>query len=458
MNEAVTIEAWISVFDNDALVPEFWANEALMVLESNMVASRLVDRQYEPTIAEYGDTVNAHRPGSFVAKRKTDDDNVTTQAANSTKVPVVLDQWLHVSFIIKDGELSKGFVNLLDYHLRPALIAHAEGLDQVVLSQGYRFLGNSVGKLEVDPGKGTVIAAREKMTNNKCPLSNRIMFISPDTEGSLLDIGEFTKANEAGDDGEAIREANLGRKLGFNFFTGQNTMSVAPGSTTVTGAIDNGAGYALGSTVLTVDGLAAAIANGSWCTIGGDMTPQQITATVGAGTPTQLTVTPGLATPVADDAVITVYTAGAIDEAANYAAGWVKPITVDGFTVAPKVGQLVSFGTDSDRYGSVFESSTTEINVDRALKLQALNDKVVGLGPAGNYNFAMHPNAVSLVSRPLAQPVEGAGARSAVVEYGGVALRVVITYDGEAQGHRVTVDHLAGIEVMDQNLGCVMLG
>ena len=235
-------------------------------------------------------------------------------------------------------------------------------------------------------------------------------------------------------------------------------MSVAPGSTTVTGAIDNGAGYALGSTVLTVDGLAAAIANGSWCTIGGDMTPQQITATVGAGTPTQLTVTPGLATPVADDAVITVYTAGAIDEAANYAAGWVKPITVDGFTVAPKVGQLVSFGTDSDRYGSVFESSTTEINVDRALKLQALNDKVVGLGPAGNYNFAMHPNAVSLVSRPLAQPVEGAGARSAVVEYGGVALRVVITYDGEAQGHRVTVDHLAGIEVMDQNLGCVMLG
>ena len=128
-------KSWQPVFanDNDAMIPEIWAQEALMILEANMVAANLVYRDFENEVASFGDTVNAHRPGSFVANRKVDGDAVTNQDASTTNVPVKLDQHLHVSFMIYDGEESKSFKDLVELYLKPALIAQSQGLDQVVL-------------------------------------------------------------------------------------------------------------------------------------------------------------------------------------------------------------------------------------------------------------------------------------------------------------------------------------
>lgn len=449
---------WLAVFanDNDALIPEVWAQEALMTLEANMVASSLVYRDFENEVASFGDTVNAHRPNTFVAKRKTDADEVTVQDAQATNVPVKLNQHLHVSFTIKDGEESKSFKDLVNLYLAPALQAEAQAIDEAVLGQAYEFMGYSVGKLGTNPTRSTVIAAKEQMNNNKVPMSGRNMLVSPNAEGSLLDIGEFIKANEVGDDGSALREGHLGRKFGFDFFMGQNVPSVAAGSTTVTGAVNFGAGYAVGSTALTVDGLSAAIAAGSWCTIAGDMTPQMITGTTGGATPTAIAISPGLKSAVLDDAVITVYTAGAVDLTAGYASGWEKEMVIDGFTVAPKTGQLMSIGTAADRYSLLSTPTTTSMLPNRPLDAAAADDAVVGLGPAGEYCFGFHRNAVALVTRPLAQPRSGTGALSAVANYNGLSIRVTITYEGRKQGHLVTVDMLAGVKTLDTRLGVVM--
>jgi len=92
--------------DNDSYNPEVWAQESLMILENNMVAANLVYRDFEDELQSYGDIVNTRRPSSFTAKRKTDDDDVTDQAAVSTNVPVPLDQFFHTSFVIKDREMS----------------------------------------------------------------------------------------------------------------------------------------------------------------------------------------------------------------------------------------------------------------------------------------------------------------------------------------------------------------
>lgn len=44
--------------DNDAFVPEIWAQEGLAILEENMVAANLVHRDFENEIARFGDVVN----------------------------------------------------------------------------------------------------------------------------------------------------------------------------------------------------------------------------------------------------------------------------------------------------------------------------------------------------------------------------------------------------------------
>lgn len=458
------VKRWIPVYTDpantlDPYIPEIWAQESLMVLEENMVIANLVHRDFSDEIASFGDTVNTRRPAEFEMKRKVDRDEVTVQAAESTNVPVCLNMWPHVSFIIGDGEESKGFKSLRDEYLVPALRAVARGIDQMLLGQVYAFMATMVGQLGTDVTKSTVTDLRAKMNTNKVPMDNRHVIITPNTEAALLNIGDFVNANTRGDDGSALREAHLGRILGFDWYMCQNAPSIAAGNTTIAAAVDNVSGYAVGATTIVIDGTSDDLVPGSWCTIAGDMTPQKIMAATGSPT-TQITISPGLRTAVVNDAVITVYSPGAINLATGYDAAYSKTLVVNGFTVAPKVGQLVSLGIGdylTYNYSALPTPTTTAVLLSHALEADVANKDIVGLGPAGEYNFAFYPNALALVSRPLAAPLRGTGAMSAVAKYRGLGIRVTITYEGRSQGHLVTVDLLCGTKVLDTNLGAVML-
>src|SRR5664280_518751 len=76
----------------DAYVPELWAQEGLAILEENMVMANLVHRDFENTVAKFGDVVNTRKPGEFKIRRKTDGTALTQQDATATNIPVPLDQ------------------------------------------------------------------------------------------------------------------------------------------------------------------------------------------------------------------------------------------------------------------------------------------------------------------------------------------------------------------------------
>lgn len=451
--------------DNSSMIPQRWAMESLLILQENMVASSLVHRDFENEIREYGDTVNTRKPNNFVAKRKTDADDVTDQDAISSNVQVKLDQHVHVSFVIKDGERSKAFADLVNVYVRPALLAHATFLDQIILGQYAQFLDNSVGKLGTAVSESTYVDLNTKFNVNKAYVAGRNLILNPNSNGDSLKLGLFVQAQQAGDGGQALRDAWIGRKYGFGTYMCQNMSTVATGNTVVTGAVNNASGYAAGTTTMAVDGLSAALPVNAWFTVAGDATPQRIVSSVGGATPTSVTFAPGLRSAVVDNAVITIYTPGAINNSGGYAAGYAKMLTVDTFSVAPRVGQFLTFGTSTSSnkavnpiYTIIEVSGTTGITLDRPLEVAVSDNDTVNIGPAGNYNFAFHQNAIALVTRPLAAPPDGVGAASAVVNYGGMGLRVTMTYDGKAQGTRVTIDALCGIKALDQNLGGVMLG
>jgi len=459
-------KVWIPVFANDldAFVPEIWAQEGLMLLENNMVAGNLVHRDFENEIAQFGDIVNTRLPANFVGKRKTDADSVTVQDAVTPNVAVPLNQHLHTSFLVKDGEESKGFQSLRDNLLAPAMLSLAQMVDEVVLSQSYQFLANAVGQLGVTPTKETVIAVRNKMNQLKVPMEGRNLVITPDTEADLLAIDSWITADKVGDEGTALREGSLGRKYGILHWMSQNTPSVPGGTndnTFVDGAINNVADHHKGDTVLTVDGFVAAIQVGSWCTIAGDDIPHRITVAAGA-TPVAITITPPLLRDVVDDAVVRVYTPGQINFVAGYGLGYAKEMVIDGFAIAPNTGQLVSIAPSAatgaePTYGVLSTPTTIEMLLGRPLEVAAVDDHFVAPGPAGNYNFGFHRQALALVTRPLAAPASGTGAMSFVASYNGLSMRIVMTYDGNKQGHLVTADLLCGVKVLDVNLGAVML-
>lgn len=448
----------------DAFNVQLWANESLAILVENMVMGNLVHRDFENLISSYGNVVNTRKPGEFHAKRKTNADPVTVQNAVVTNIPVKLDQQVHVTYMIKDGEESIAFQSIIDEFLRPAMIAHAQFIDHVLSSQVYQFLPNNSGqltKMTNANGKDYILADRKVMNDNKVWQAGRYMVVDSNTESLLLSQESFTDAQRVGDLGFALREAVIGRKLGFDFFMAQNQPHVTAQSNVVLGAINLGAGYAAGSSSFVVDGLSAAITAGTWMTINGDDTPLQVTGTTGGATPTAITTAQATKRAVADNAVITLFPVGVVTNGpytydATTGLGYAKYITFSGISVAPQVGQMVSFGTTTNLYAVIEVSGTNTILLDRPLETTVATSDKVNFGPSGSFNLGFHPNAIALVSRPMALPRKGTGALAAVVNWNNMSIRVVITYDGTNQGHLVTIDILLGVKTLDQLLGSVM--
>jgi hypothetical protein len=460
----VRTNLFVACYDNniEAFIPEQWANESIAILMENMVAANLVHRDFEPVFAKRGDTVNTRKPAEFRAKRKGRNDDVTVQNADATNVPVVLDQHIHVTFLIRDGEETLAFEDLVQFYLDPAAKALARDVDRVVLGQYVNFLENQSGTLGGLTNSNIVdymTSLGKVMDDNNAWDETRNLIIGSRTKMLALQNSTFIQAQNVGDQGQALREATVGRKLGFDTYMSQNMRSIPSDTTTGSGAINNGAGYPIGATVLTVDGFGASeIVPGQWISIGGR--PYHVTATDNA-TATQLTLEYGLVAAVLDDAAITVYDSGTVNQAVSptgYAAGYAGSIAVDGWTGTPiNIGQGLTFGTTNTRYAVKYTDGSTFVELDKPLVSAIADGDLVNLMPTGDYNFAFHRNALTLAIRPLALPRAGAGAISGIANYGGLTVRTVITYDGEKQGHLVTLDFLAGIKVLDTDLGAVML-
>lgn len=457
-------KASVTYFDDpanslDAFYPEVWANEALMVVERDAMMLHLVHRDFENVIAKQGDVVNTRKPASFTPQRKDIDDDVTVQSASATNVQVPLDQLLHTSFIIRDGELSYSFQSLVEMYLVPAMEAIVSGAEQVITGEVYQFQTYLRGKFGTDLTAASLTDMRDVL-NGRAPKIGRNLVLTSGQEKNLLDVEKLTTADKIGDDGTALQEGFLGRKYGFNIFESDYMPSVAA-TDVVTGAVNYASGYAAGTTAITVNGLSAAILPGTWCTIAGDMTPQMITGSTGGATPTAIAITPGLRNAVVHTAVLTMYAPLQANLLAGYAAGYSKAIAVDNATKIPAAGQMVTQGATSAYVPyAVFQGSTptaTSVQLTRGLASTLANDAVLGLGPAGDYGLAFHRNAIAFVSRPLIQVPSDMGVRQAVVSYKGLSLRVSMQYQGRGQGLLVTIDMLCGVKTLDTTLGALLI-
>lgn len=479
LQKTVSYTCYVNNFDtaDRAWVPEVWAQETLAILEENMVIGQLVHTDFEDEIKSFGDTVNTRKPGEFTAKRKGTNDDVTVQNATATKVPVVLNQHVHTSFVIKDGEESKSFKDLIVEYLAPAAKSLATHIDRILLGQVIQFRANQVALDPVSPAddiKDLILDLREKMNVNKVPVDGRNLILTTKTETEALKLDLFLSADKIGDEGTAMRKASLGEKLGFSTYMCQNTPSIltgtyTDGSTGAAGSINNG-NIAVGSTSFTMTSDSSAILPGMYV---------QFTDACGgfyrvtASSATTMVLDQGILQAIADDQLVRYYTLGAIDidgdsAASAYPAGYSKSLNVAAAGVIPQIGQFVGFSTSANvLYSGEYTIIDVEagsgagdyyITLDRPLDvaLASANGDKVCYGPIGQHSFGFDRNAMALVVRPLALPQEGTGAKAGVATYNDLSLRIAITYEGRGQGHLVTLDLLCGVKVLDSARGAML--
>lgn len=450
---------------NDALIPEIWTREALMTLMSNTVMASLVHRDFSNLVASYGDVVNTSRPADFSGKRKTDSDNVTDQDAISSNINVPLDQHLHVSFVIKDGELSKALPDLLERYMEPAARELAEKIDQVLCGQAARLLDNTVGEpngvtsLNVDE---YILDADEKLNDNRCPKSGRRLVMSSRFNRAALGADIVVEADKRGDAGTALREASVGRIYGFDSFMDQNVAYVNPNNTEEEAGVTDGA-EAAGSTVIETTVTHANVNAGEWLVIAGEKHLHRISSAADNAGDADITLVDPLKADASAGAAVTVYKAADVNGA--YVAGWAKEISIDGYAAgkAPQVGQLISFGTGASTHSYTIiaasdNGSDCDVLLDRPLDSSLADNDLAFPGPAGSMSLAFVRDSIALVSRPLASVANSMGARSAVTSFDGLSMRVTMQYDSQSQGTRVTFDLLCGVAVLDARLACVIHG
>jgi hypothetical protein len=460
-----------SAFANnlDVFTPTIWAQEAILQLQPNMLIGNLIHRDFENLLANYGDTVNVVKPGTFTMTRKGSPlENVTIQDATASSIQFKLNQNPQVAFMIADSEQAKSITDLFSTYLTPAVQALAQGIDAIASGQHTKFWKNGfaggLGQLSSSTVNDQILELRERMNLYKVPEQNRVAIVGTRTETIGLKERMFVKVNESGSS-DALRRGSLGQLYGFDIYAAQSQTSLqGVGMTGVTGAINHAGGYAAGSNSFVVDGFTGvAITAGMWIKISGDDTPLQVASASGTDT-VGIVTTQKLQRDVADNAVITAINPGKVNFASGYLGtagsvpGYAKAIVVDSFGGnLPALGMPVSFGAQTVVYTVIgVDTGNSTITLDRPLELNIADNDNINPAPVGQYNLGFQKNALAMVVRPLPKPK--IGALASVISYNGLSLRVTISYDPYKQGHLVTIDCLMGINELDTNLGHVWLG
>lgn len=214
--------------------------QGMPALMGNLVMGNLVNRDYEPTLAQAGDTVNIPIPPVMARNNVNEGGQVTSQNPSLGNAQVVLNMHSESTFIIPDVTAvlvgaERGDFSLLKKYMDPAAIALAEGIETDLLNLYTNLTQNSaVGANATALTEQTIDKADKALFDAKVPQSaSKSLILSSQAYSDVRQIPRFTQANTTGD-GSAITTGRMGRLKDFDVYRSQfvpivssNTFNVA---------------------------------------------------------------------------------------------------------------------------------------------------------------------------------------------------------------------------------------
>ena len=286
------------------ITPLIVAREALITLENNMVMGNLVHRGYEKEYQSKGATVIVRKPTSFTATAFTSTVGYSTITESS--VSVILNQHWDVSFQITSQELSLDVVDFTEQFLEPAGRAIAQAVDSTIFSLASTAIAAHY-PVSSTPAVSDIAGVAAVQDVMKVPMSQRRLVLHPVTEAAYISLDPFLNADKRGDGSRALKEAELGRVLGYDCYIDQNVSRFNSGATGgLVGALQGA--WSAGATAGTIDGISsgATFAVGDVFKVTGydEWFLVDALATASAATMV-LTFTPATKVAMADDAIVT---------------------------------------------------------------------------------------------------------------------------------------------------------
>src|SRR5512138_242485 len=120
------------------------AVDALPALMGNLVMGNLVNRDFEPTLGQAGDTVNVPIPPVLVANNLIEGGSVVAQNPDLGNAQIVLNTHAEATFQIPDVTKVLAVPDLLRIYMEPAMVAIAEKIESDLLNLYAGFSANPV--------------------------------------------------------------------------------------------------------------------------------------------------------------------------------------------------------------------------------------------------------------------------------------------------------------------------
>jgi hypothetical protein len=200
------------------------AADALPALVGNLVMGNLVNRDYEPVLAQAGDTVNVPIPPTMVANNILEGGTVQTQNPNLGNAQIVLNTHVEATFQIPDITKVLAVPDLMKVYMQPAVAAIAERIESDLLSLYAGFTANTpVGTPGVTITEATIDAAETALFLAKePPLEQKYMVVDAATYSAWRQIPRFSEFQNSGEAGlRAIVDGSIGKIKDFFVFRSQ---------------------------------------------------------------------------------------------------------------------------------------------------------------------------------------------------------------------------------------------
>jgi hypothetical protein len=216
----------ITVTEAANFIPEIWAANALGALKANTVMARLVNRNYENEVAQMGDIVHVPVRGALSVNDKTANAVYTLQTPSASVVNVTLNKHKEISFLVEDVAKAQANQDIIAGYIEDGMKALGEQIDSDLLA-----LYSGFSATPVDATAGITVAkiveARRLLNAAKVPLDGRVVVWHEDAEAEVLQLAQFTSAQEDPANADALRNATLGRKFGFTHYLDQQVKIAA---------------------------------------------------------------------------------------------------------------------------------------------------------------------------------------------------------------------------------------
>ena len=200
------------------------AADAMPVLVGNLVMGNLVNRDYEPVLANAGDTINVPIPPTMVANNIAEGGTVTPQNPNLGNAQIILNTHAEATFQIPDITKVLAVPDLLKLYMQPAVAAIAQKIESDLLNLYAGFTANTpVGTPGTTITEATIDAAETALFLAKVPPSEqKYIVVDAATYSAWRQIPRFSEFQNAGDAGlRALIDGTIGKVKDFFVFRSQ---------------------------------------------------------------------------------------------------------------------------------------------------------------------------------------------------------------------------------------------